>query len=242
MNRYTSLAVHPPAHPQSVWEGVAVRLIRMAARGTPGVLCERLEEEWLASLPELDGVVPRLRFALGCLWAATMIHQEPAPVSAPVTSMPSGDMRLEIGAPRGSPRWSPQQSTAADKVICNLNTTPLIDVMLVLIVTLIVSLPSMTHAVKLELAREAAAQKHISPEIINLDVDFDGNVIWNGAPVRDMQALAGIYQSEAQKAPLPQISLRPDRRAPYDVVVKVLASAQRNGMTNIAFANTAEFR
>jgi biopolymer transport protein ExbD len=112
----------------------------------------------------------------------------------------------------------------------------------VLIVTLIVSLPSMTHAVKLELQREAAEQNHIPPEVINLDVDFDGTVVWNGTVAGDLQALEGYYQAEAQKAPLPQINLRPDRRAPYDVVAKVLASAQRNGMTNIQFANTADFR
>jgi biopolymer transport protein ExbD len=59
--------------------------------------------------------------------------------------------------------------------------------------------------------------------------------------VSNLLALEGYYQAAAQKAPLPQINLRPDRRAPYDVVAKVLASAQRNAMTNIVFANTAEF-
>jgi biopolymer transport protein ExbD len=114
--------------------------------------------------------------------------------------------------------------------------------MLVLIVTLIVSLPSMTHAVKLELQRTSAAQNHVPPEIINLDIDFDGNLVWNGQRVADLQALDRAYQAEAQKAPLPQLNLRPDHRAPYDVVAKVLASAQRNGMSDIVFANTAEFR
>jgi biopolymer transport protein ExbD len=60
--------------------------------------------------------------------------------------------------------------------------------------------------------------------------------------VSDLQALEGYYQAESQKVPLPQINLRPDRRAPYDIVAKVLASAQRNGMTNIGFANTADFK
>ena len=241
MNGYTSLAVRRPAHPQTVWQGMAVRVIRMAAHHTPGVLCERLEEEWLACLPELGGTLAQLRFALGCLWAATMIHHEPATVSASVTSVPIGDIHLRSGGHRGGPRWSPQHSTAADKLICNLNTTPLIDVMLVLIVTLIVSLPSMTHAVKLELARAAAAEHQVRPEIINLDIDFDGTLVWNGATVSNLLALEGYYQAAAQKAPLPQINLRTDRRAPYDVVAKVLASAQRNAMTNIVFANTAEF-
>ena len=242
MNWHTSLAVQDPTKLPSTWEEMVIGAVRMAARHTPGDLSERLEEEWLASLPELRRGLARLRFALGCLWAATMIRQEPATVSAPVTSLPTNDMRLRIGGPRAGPRWSPRQSTVADKVICNLNTTPLIDVMLVLIVTLIVSLPSMTHAVKLELARVAATDHRVPPQIINLDIDFNGTVIWNGTSVRDMQVLEGYYQAEAQKAPLPQINLRPDRRAPYDVVAKVLASAQRNGMTNIGFANTAEFR
>jgi biopolymer transport protein ExbD len=242
MNWHTSLALRGSTNLPSAWEEMIIRAIRISARLTPGELAERLEEEWLACLPEISGAVARLRFALGCLWAATMIHQVPATVSAPVTSMPNIDIRLSNGGRRRGPRWSPQQNTAADKVICDLNTTPLIDVMLVLIVTLIVSLPSMTHAVKLELARANAAEHHMAPEIINLDIDFDGTVIWNGTAVRDLQALEGYYQTEAQKAPLPQINLRPDRRAPYDVVAKVLASAQRNGMTNIGFANMAEFR
>jgi biopolymer transport protein ExbD len=242
MNGYTSLAVQDPTNPPNAWDAIAMRVIEIAARQTPGHFSERLEEEWLACLPEMGGAVARLRFALGCLWAATMIHHDLATASAPVTSVLTGDIRLRVGGPRGCPRWSPQLSTAADKVICDLNTTPLIDVMLVLIVTLIVSLPSMTHAVKLELARVAAAEHYVPPEIISLDIDFDGTVIWNGTSVGTMQALEGYYQAEAQKASLPQINLRPDRRAPYDVVAKVLASAQRNGMTNLRFVNTAEFR
>jgi biopolymer transport protein ExbD len=242
MNWHTSLAVHRPTSRPRAWQGIAAGLVRVAAGRAPGGLSERLEEEWLAIIPELDGALARLRFALGCLWAATMIHAEPLAVSAAVTSGPSADICRNLSGPRSGSRWSPRQSTATDAVICNLNTTPLIDVMLVLIVTLIVSLPSMTHAVKLQMAREAATQNNIPAEIINLDIDFDGTVVWNGSPVSGMPALESYYQAEADKAPLPQINLRPDRRAPYDVVAKVLASAQRNGMDNIVFANTAEFQ
>jgi biopolymer transport protein ExbD len=242
MNCSPTLGSHHPEHRLHLTEAIAKRMIRLAACRSPAALSERLAEEWLAVLPEVDGALPRLRFALGCLWAVAVIQHEPLELSAPVASMPIADIRFGVGGARRSAHWSPKQNSAADALICNLNTTPLIDVMLVLIVTLIVSLPSMTHAVKLELQREAAEQNHIPPEVINLDVDFDGTVVWNGTVAGDLQALEGYYQAEAQKAPLPQINLRPDRRAPYDVVAKVLASAQRNGMTNIQFANTADFR
>jgi hypothetical protein len=77
MNWHTSLAVHRPTSRPRAWQGIAAGLVRVAAGRAPGGLSERLEEEWLAIIPELDGALARLRFALGCLWAATMIHAEP---------------------------------------------------------------------------------------------------------------------------------------------------------------------
>jgi len=134
--------------------------------------------------------------------------------------------------------------TASGAPMCDINTTPLIDVMLVLLVTLIISLPVMTHAVKLDMPNpnNQPPPPDTPPEVIDLEIDFDGTVAWNGTPVASMDMLEGYFQNEAKKDPQPEIHLRPDRRAKYDVVAKVLAAAQRYRMQKIGFVNVAEFR
>jgi biopolymer transport protein ExbD len=128
-------------------------------------------------------------------------------------------------------------------VMCDINTTPLIDVMLVLLVTLIVSLPIMTHAVKLDMPQNSnPPPPDQRPEVIDLDIDFDGTVVWNGTPVADLNQLEGFFHTESAKDPQPEIHLRPDRRTKYDYVARVLASAQRNRMKKIGFVNTSDFR
>jgi biopolymer transport protein ExbD len=128
--------------------------------------------------------------------------------------------------------------------MCDINTTPLIDVMLVLLVTLIVSLPVMTHAVKLDMpnVNNPPPPPDQQPEVINLEIDGDGTVVWNGSPVQSLDQLQGYFATETSKDPQPEIHLRPDRRAKYDVVAKVLAAAQRNHMKKIGFVNVAEFK
>jgi biopolymer transport protein ExbD len=127
--------------------------------------------------------------------------------------------------------------------MCDINTTPLIDVMLVLLVTLILSLPIMTHAVKLDMPPPNPNQPppQVKPEIIDLDIDFDGTVVWNGQTVASFGELEYRFQQEAMKDPQPELHLRPDRRAKYDIVARVLATAQRNHMEKIGFVNTADF-
>jgi biopolymer transport protein ExbD len=132
--------------------------------------------------------------------------------------------------------------SSAGAVMCDINTTPLIDVMLVLLVTLIVSLPIMTHAVKLDMPQSNnPPPQDLRPEVIDLEVDFDGTVVWNGTPVKDVGQLEGYFHNEADKPVQPEIHLRPDRRAKYDYVARVLAAAQRNRMKKIGFVNTSEF-
>jgi len=130
------------------------------------------------------------------------------------------------------------------EAMCDINTTPLIDVMLVLLVTLIVSLPVMTHAVKLDMpnVNNPPPPPDQQPEVINLEIDGDGTVVWNGSPVASLEQLQGYFATETTKDPQPEIHLRPDRRAKYDVVAKVLAAAQRNHMKKIGFVNVAEFK
>jgi biopolymer transport protein ExbD len=134
-------------------------------------------------------------------------------------------------------------NVAGDKsgVMCEVNMTPLIDVMLVLIVTLIMTLPIQTHAVKLDMPPPTdQPPPPVLPEVINLDVDFDDTVYWDGNKV-DLAQLEGYFRTESKKDPQPEIHLRPDKRSHYDTTAKVLASAQRNHMAKIGFVNTTEF-
>jgi biopolymer transport protein ExbD len=134
--------------------------------------------------------------------------------------------------------------TGSGQAMCDINTTPLIDVMLVLLVTLIVSLPIQTHAVKLDMPNAAnpPPPPDQRPEVIDLEVDFDGTIVYNGNPVPNIETLESYFRTDAQKDPQPEIHLRPDRRAKYDVVARVLAAAQRNRMKKIGFTNVAEFK
>jgi biopolymer transport protein ExbD len=127
--------------------------------------------------------------------------------------------------------------------MCDINTTPLIDVMLVLLIVLIFSIPIMTHAVKLDMPQaNNPPPPDQRPEVIDLEIDFDGTVVWNGTVVPNIETLESYFRTEARKDPQPEMHLRPDRRAKYDNVARVLAAAQRNRMKKIGFVNTSEFR
>ena len=123
-----------------------------------------------------------------------------------------------------------------------VNTTPLIDVMLVLLIMFIITLPVMTHAVKLDMPRPNpnAAEPDPNDQPIKLDIDWDGTIIWNGNVVQ-MDQLEGYFRTEAAKSPQPELHVRPDRRANYDTVAKVLAVAQRNHMMRIGFVGNEQF-
>lgn len=113
------------------------------------------------------------------------------------------------------------QSHLAEPV---MNATPLIDVLLVLIVILIITLPIATHAVKLNLPQAPGATP---PPTIALDIDFDGRIFWNGEHVVSVEALSPRLRTVADDLAPPLISVRPDKRAPYERVAQVLAAAQR---------------
>src|SRR5688572_12304224 len=98
-----------------------------------------------------------------------------------------------------------------DQSMVEINTTPLIDVMLVLLIVLIMSIPVMTHAVKLDMPVPSQNQPPTEPEIIEVEVDFDGTVLWNGLAVDD-QTLLSYFNAAAQQNPQPEIHLRPNRR------------------------------
>jgi biopolymer transport protein ExbD len=128
-----------------------------------------------------------------------------------------------------------------DEVLCDVNTTPLIDVMLVLLVMLIVTLPVQTHAVKLDLPPPNPIPPPNPPQSIYIDIDPDGTIVWNNEPVASIAALDQRFAQESTFDPKPQIHLRPAGLAKYDVVANVMASAQRNNMVRMGFTNVAEF-
>ena len=127
-----------------------------------------------------------------------------------------------------------------DEPMMDINMTPLIDVMLVLLIMFIITIPVMTHAVKLDMPRATNAPSTATPVVINLEIDFDGTVLWNGTPV-EVEALEGYFRREAAAEPQPELHIRPSKRAKYDVVARVLASAQRNGMRKIGFVGNEQF-
>jgi biopolymer transport protein ExbD len=132
-------------------------------------------------------------------------------------------------------------SAREDEPMMEMNMTPLIDVLLVLLVMFIVTIPVMTHAVKLDMPRAQNAAQNVQPEVINLEIDFDGTILWNGTPVSDLDTLDAYFRRESQKSPQPELHIRPSKRVDYDVVAKVLASAQRNQLLKIGFVGNEQF-
>ena len=129
---------------------------------------------------------------------------------------------------------------AEDEPMMEMNMTPLIDVLLVLIIMFIITIPVMTHAVKLDMPRANNAPQQTDPVVINLEIDFDGTVLWNGSPVT-VDDLDAYFRREAAADPQPELHIRPNKRASYDVVARVLAAAQRNGLLKIGFVGNEQF-
>lgn len=128
--------------------------------------------------------------------------------------------------------------TTTGQVMVDMNTTPLIDVMLVLLVLLIVTLPIQTHAVKIG---TSGPPSNLKLETVDLGVDFDGGITWNGTAV-SRATLDSYLADAARKDPQPEIHVNANRLANYDAVAKVLADAQRLGATHIGFAGIEQYR
>ena len=125
-------------------------------------------------------------------------------------------------------------------MMMEMNTTPLIDVMLVLLTLLIITLPIQTHAVKLDMPAPNPNPPTVIPETVELVVDFDGTVLWNGTPV-DRGTMQAYMRDAALKTPQPEIHVSPNRLAKYDAVARVLADAQRLGATSIGFTGIDQY-
>jgi biopolymer transport protein ExbD len=118
--------------------------------------------------------------------------------------------------------------------MAEINMTPLVDVMLVLLIVFMITLPVMQHAVKVELPQASSQKNDVKPESINLSVSAKGQVFWNNSPI-DMDTLAIYAQKAAQKSPQPEVQLRADKNVRYESVAQVLSTAKRSGLTKIGF-------
>jgi len=132
-------------------------------------------------------------------------------------------------------------ASGESSVMVEMNTTPLIDVMLVLLIMFIMSLPIQTHAVKLDMPRPNNNAPTTPPEVVDLIVDFDGTITWNGNVVQSTDQLSRYLASVAAKDNQDEIHLRPNRLAKYDTVAKIMAIAQRLGVKKIGFVGNEQF-
>lgn len=117
-----------------------------------------------------------------------------------------------------------------------INTTPLVDVMLVLLVIFIITAPLLTHAVKIDLPQATSQPLEEKPEIIDLAVDADGKVYWNDVEIQN-DTLASRMQEESAKQQQPELQIRADKNTRYQVLAEVLAKAQTAGMKKVGFVS-----
>ena len=127
------------------------------------------------------------------------------------------------------------------EVMIDINTTPLIDVMLVLIIMLIITIPVQTHAVKLNMPVGNPPPPLTPPEVITVEVDFDGTILWNGSTIANREELETRFTNAAAQPVQPEFHLRPNKLVTYKHVAGVMASAQRLGITKIGLIGAEQF-
>ena len=126
-------------------------------------------------------------------------------------------------------------------VMMDINTTPLIDVMLVLLVMLIITIPIQLHSVNLNMPVGNPPPPLVEPEVLKIDIDPSSRIFVNAELINGRQELEDRLALEAAKQPQPEMHLRPDRTAKYAVVAEVMAAAQRLGMTKIGIVGSEQF-
>ena len=132
-------------------------------------------------------------------------------------------------------------SNTEGEPMMDINMTPLIDVMLVLLIMFIITIPIQTHAVKLNMPVGTPPPPPVPPVVIQLDVDFDGTVLWNGEIVPDRPTLDLRFRNAATLEVQPEFHLRPNKLVKYKSVAGVMASAQSHGITKIGLVGAEQF-
>ncbi len=141
-------------------------------------------------------------------------------------------MAMNVGSNSGS---------GDPEVMMDINTTPLIDVMLVLLVMLIITIPIQLHSVNLNLPVGTPPPSDVKPEVLKIDVDARSVVHWQGTPVVSGADLELKMKEVSERAVQPEVHLRPDKHARYEVVASVLAATKRSGLTKIGVIGSEQF-
>ncbi|PIF74756.1 biopolymer transporter ExbD [Variovorax sp. RO1] len=134
-----------------------------------------------------------------------------------------------------------RSSAPSDEPLMDINTTPLIDVMLVLLIMLIITIPIQLHSVNLNMPTGNPPPSDLKPEVLRIDIDALSVVQWNGEPLTDRSEMERRFEQVAAQAVQPEVHLRPDRRAKYEVVAGVMASAQRTGVSKLGIVGAEQF-
>ena len=127
-----------------------------------------------------------------------------------------------------------------DGLMMDINTTPLIDVMLVLIIMLIITIPAQLHAVNLDMPKTSPAAPK-DPVVVRIEIDAQSQWRWNGKPIDSREALEEQLKQAAAQQPQPQLHIRAHGQARYEAAVTVLTSAQRLGLTQLGMVGNEQF-
>ena len=133
-----------------------------------------------------------------------------------------------------NPFGSAETAQAHNQSMSEINTTPLVDVMLVLLVIFIITAPLLTHAVKIDLPQATSQQLPEKPEVISLAIDGTGKTYWNDMPLVQGELKQKLLQVAEQK-PQPELNIRADKETRYQILAEVMADAQNAGVTKLGF-------
>jgi len=132
-------------------------------------------------------------------------------------------------------------SSDEPEVMIDMNTTPLIDVMLVLLIMLIITIPAQLHAVNLDMPLPTNAAKKVDPVVVKIDVDANSVINWNGKPVGSRAELEAMLKEASAQQPQPELHIRSHAKAKYEAAAAVMASAQRIGLTKLGIVGSEQF-
>jgi biopolymer transport protein ExbD len=128
-----------------------------------------------------------------------------------------------------------QDSGGEDDVVSAINTTPLVDVMLVLLIIFLITIPVVTHTVPVDLPKQTALPRQTKPENINIAVTRDGDVYWNDSRVGGSDDLLSRLKTVATATPQPEVQIRGDGDAVYEPIGRVILTCQRAGIVKVGF-------
>ena len=133
------------------------------------------------------------------------------------------------------------QTLDEPEVMMDINTTPLIDVMLVLLIMLIITIPVQLHSINLDMPTGTPPPAIKKPTIVRIEIDARNVVHWNDKTLKDRAELDTLLQLASQQQPQPEVHIKPQGKAKYEAVAGVLASAQRNGLTKLGIVGSEQF-